>query len=670
MAESNKDTGKKLNTSAKPGGLLPPKENKANASGKSKGLIDELESKLDDLFALDDKDTKDIETRQVIKSPLDGVKESPIDPIAAAPDKDKAEKIKTEAPAPPLAPAKKAAVPPKPKLTPPAGVDSRETTVQKPKAAAIKTSRPAPGSTPDSNAAKTPPLKPAAPTTEKSEMKPVAKAVSDQTEQKALKLGSFQPIHSAQTADMRKEPDSPKPAKAEAVDKQKTKITPPDTLQIKEPQPPKAAAEKKPDDRPNTAKDQKEKPILSKTKQAPLPEKASPAKGRQDSLPAKPVALKKEPEKTGPQKDLTKHTALKLALAGIVLVGGVIALLIFFRTPDLSPRIETAAAPPAHKINKPPATAPEAKTTPTAIKSVSDQPAPPAVQPAARPVAAPVEEKLPEPPASPAATTADEIMEFLQGWKTAWENSAGEKGDTDAFMSFYSEDFSSNGLDKNNWRRDKAEKNRKKEWIRIKLDRIHIVGPPESGRYEARFIQVYESSNYADTSNQVLVLKKDASGWKITTINPQTQTSYPYSIHDGSYRTLPSAREAVEAYRKMGLEAYWTPVDLEGKGAWYRVYIGYYADLSSALKAIEAKALNDVRPEETRYAMRIGAYGSKDELERQRRFVVESGYVPYVITDGNGNLNLYVGAFVTSKNAEKFSAELNLKGITSLVVER
>jgi cell division protein FtsN len=120
----------------------------------------------------------------------------------------------------------------------------------------------------------------------------------------------------------------------------------------------------------------------------------------------------------------------------------------------------------------------------------------------------------------------------------------------------------------------------------------------------------------------------------------------------------------------MGLEAYWTLVDLGGKGLWYRVFIGYYNNLESALRIIEAKALNDVKPKETRYANLIGTYSSEYDLERQRRFVAEFGFSPYVIMDDNGVFKLYVGAYVTLKHAEKFSAELKARGIPSRTVER
>jgi len=688
LAESNKDVDKKLKTSAKPGGLSPAKDSKADnaAAGKSNGFLDELDSMLDVLLGSDEKEAKEAEERQIIKSPFDDVKETSIVSKTADPVKDRAGEIKSVAPVPPAAPKKKEAVSPASRKTAPPHTVSKETTVQeqkepvpsvkkahsapivkaatvekKPEVSVVEKSKPAPTAAPDSKAAKAPILKPAATATEKSEIKPVGKGVSGQIKQKPLELGSFQPVYPNKIEEARKETDISKPTKAETADKLKTKSDLPSKLQAKE---------QKPADKIPAGKDPKEKHIISKTKSDPRPEKTSPTKDSKAQVPAKPVGSKKEPKNADPKQGKKKSVVLKLAFGGIILVGGMIALLTFFQTPDSSRQSQPVAAPTVSKIIKPPAKAPETKTTPPAEQSVPQRSESAQIQPDAPPAAVSADEKQNLLPANPEKNYADEIKDFLQGWKTSWEKSAGEKGDTDAFMSFYADDFSSNGLDKNRWRQDKAEKNKRKEWIRIVLDKINIVGPVENGLYEARFTQVYQSSNYADTSDQVLILKKEAPGWKIIGTKPHTPTSYPYSIHDGSYRALPPAREAVEAYRKMGLEAYWTSVDLGEKGIWYRVFIGYFTNLESARRIIEAKALNDVKPEETRYANLIGTYASGDDLQRQRRFVAESGYSPYVIMDDNGKLNLYVGAYVTLKTAEKFSAELSARGILSRAVQR
>jgi len=688
LADSIREIEKKLNSSAKLSGLPPANGNKADAALKPINLLDELESKLDDLFALDDKDAKQVEKRQIIKSPLADVKDAP---KAIAPDKDKVNKTKTEAPAPPAAAVKKGAVAPTPQAAALASTGFKTTGVQKQKeialpvkkaqsapivkgatlgekteAPAVEKSKPASETATDTKPAMAPIYIPATLATKKPDQ---IKQKGLKTEKrKPLKPEPFEPVHTDEIVEPKKEPGITKLTMADSADKLITKDDLPDKIQKREQRPANAAVGKKPADKSAAGTDQKKEPSISKTKSAPIPQKVSLAKGSQAQAPAKPVESKKETEKTNLRQDPKKYGALKFALGGIVLVGGVLALLIFFLSPDPPRQVQSIAAPMAHKIIKPPAKAPETKPAPPAVQTMPQRPKPAVSQPEVPPAAAPADEKKPAPPTAPAINAADEIQAFLQEWKTAWEKSAGAKGDTDAFMSFYSDDFTSDGLDKNRWRQDKAEKNRKKEWIRIKLDKIKIVGSLENGRYEAGFTQIYQSSNHTDTSNQILILKKEASDWKI--IGTKPQTSYPYSIHDGSYRTVPPTREAVEAYRQMGLEAYWARVDLGEKGTWYRVFIGYFNNRESAERIIKAKKLKDVSPQETKYENLIGVYASKDDLQRQRRFITEKGFCPYVIRDDAGNFNLYVGAYDSLKDAEKFSAELSARGIPSQVVER
>ncbi|MBN2123603.1 MAG: protein phosphatase 2C domain-containing protein [Deltaproteobacteria bacterium] len=109
----------------------------------------------------------------------------------------------------------------------------------------------------------------------------------------------------------------------------------------------------------------------------------------------------------------------------------------------------------------------------------------------------------------------EEIAAFLSRWERAWEESAGPQGDMKAYMAFYGPTFRSRGMDRDAWERDKAEKNRKKSYIRVDLDDIKIGGQEPDGRLEVRFDQRYRSSNYSGTSRKMLLLKKEEKGWKI-----------------------------------------------------------------------------------------------------------------------------------------------------------
>lgn len=551
MMGSKKEANKRLVPTEKIVDLSQPKDKEVNddADKKSKGLQDVVDSRLDDLFPLDDEDTEFAEKGQITKSPIDDSKEAPKSKEAVPHDKSTKDATKIEAEITLTAQQEKRAASPATETKSPVAPDSKNTNVQIPKG--------------------------------------TNHSGGDN------KIGMSQ----------EEKPNEPEPIVAPDVDK---------------PPPPKTS---------------------------------------QSEIKAEFVVSKKEQKKPDPKKNKKYQGLIKLSLGGILITGGVLAFFFFSQSP------ETNTAPPVTHPVPQRATATIGQSEPPSTDEIKTKRLPPLD-------AASTDKKTPAQVATPVLSASSEITKFILEWAATWEKCAGIKGDMNAFMSFYSDDFSSNGLDKNKWQRDKLEKNRRKEWIRIKLDNINIVGPLGNGFYEARFTQVYKSSNYADTSKQILILKNETSGWKIIGSKPLILTRYPFAIHGGSYRTLPSALKAVEGYRKKGLEAYWAQVDLSGKGTWYRVFIGHYNSLESALKIIAAKALIDVRPVKTRYANLIGTYSSEDDLQRQHRYIIEKGCSPYVILADNGDFNLYTGAYASLENAEKYSAELNAMGIPSQVVER
>ena len=109
----------------------------------------------------------------------------------------------------------------------------------------------------------------------------------------------------------------------------------------------------------------------------------------------------------------------------------------------------------------------------------------------------------------------DTVHAFLSRWKAAWGKTAGSSRDFEAYTTLYSDNFSSNGLDKNGWIRDKAEKGRRKRWIRVGVKDIQISKASGENPVAVRFKQDYQSSNFMMISNKKLVLQKEDTGWKI-----------------------------------------------------------------------------------------------------------------------------------------------------------
>jgi len=129
-----------------------------------------------------------------------------------------------------------------------------------------------------------------------------------------------------------------------------------------------------------------------------------------------------------------------------------------------------------------------------------------------------------EPPAPPEEKVAtafdssiveDDILVAVEGWRSAWEETAGKDGDIENYMSYYSDEFRARGLDKEGWKKDKAEKNRRKQWIKVELLDVEIKEVVAGERFEVRFKQDYQSSNFSVSSKKMLVLKREEGGWKI-----------------------------------------------------------------------------------------------------------------------------------------------------------
>jgi protein phosphatase len=109
----------------------------------------------------------------------------------------------------------------------------------------------------------------------------------------------------------------------------------------------------------------------------------------------------------------------------------------------------------------------------------------------------------------------ENINGFLEKWRSAWENTAGDNQTMGQYISLYSKDFRSGGMNRKAWERDKRGKGSRKKWIRVAIERIKISEPADDDTVRVSFFQKYSSSNYSSASNKVLILKKENNEWKI-----------------------------------------------------------------------------------------------------------------------------------------------------------
>lgn len=241
-------------------------------------------------------------------------------------------------------------------------------------------------------------------------------------------------------------------------------------------------------------------------------------KGAQDSMTLGIIRYQTFPQLFQGKKGVT-GTVLGLLILGIA--GAYATGYRPWHVPPEQGRRAAMQSPPKKSVPVPaPGRGSESVETPREAAPMKTLPGPAPGRVLQPPPAAPTQPKAVETPkeAAPKKTVVShrqEVQGFLSEWKAAWEGTAGEKGDMGRYLSFYADDFSSRGLDKNAWKKEKGEINRKKSWIRVDLRDINIGEPMPGNRVEVRFHQDYKSSNFTGSSKKILVLKKTDPGWRI-----------------------------------------------------------------------------------------------------------------------------------------------------------
>jgi murein L,D-transpeptidase YafK len=101
------------------------------------------------------------------------------------------------------------------------------------------------------------------------------------------------------------------------------------------------------------------------------------------------------------------------------------------------------------------------------------------------------------------------IKQLITRWQDAWQ-----KKDLEGYMAAYAEDFFSRGLDRNGWKRHKAELNTKNRRIRVEVRdlRIKLIS---SARAIVRFDQEYSSDRLHDLGRKTIQLVKRDGRWRI-----------------------------------------------------------------------------------------------------------------------------------------------------------
>lgn len=101
------------------------------------------------------------------------------------------------------------------------------------------------------------------------------------------------------------------------------------------------------------------------------------------------------------------------------------------------------------------------------------------------------------------------IKRLISDWQEAWQ----EK-DLQRYIASYSDDFFSEGLDRDGWKRYKSELNKRYGQIRVTVSNLKI-NQLSSTRATVYFDQVYSSDRYHDRGKKTIQLIKRDGRWKI-----------------------------------------------------------------------------------------------------------------------------------------------------------
>ncbi|MCK4244220.1 MAG: L,D-transpeptidase family protein [Candidatus Omnitrophica bacterium] len=108
----------------------------------------------------------------------------------------------------------------------------------------------------------------------------------------------------------------------------------------------------------------------------------------------------------------------------------------------------------------------------------------------------------------------EEINSFISSWKTSWESK-----NIAHYLSLYSQDFYSRGMDRKKWERYKEKVISNKKFIKIKIENLKILRYRKANRFGdiavCSFNQYYSSDRFKDRCKKVLYLKKQPDNWKI-----------------------------------------------------------------------------------------------------------------------------------------------------------
>ncbi len=143
----------------------------------------------------------------------------------------------------------------------------------------------------------------------------------------------------------------------------------------------------------------------------------------------------------------------------------------------------------------------------------------------------------------------------------------------------------------------------------------------------------------------------------------------PYTIQVSAFRDAQKSNQVAQKLISGGDPAFTCPVDIPGKGKWYRVYIGNYKTLAEAKIAaadLRERKFRYVNITKKPYTVQVGLPGSKSEAQQLKSRLQAKGYLPYSLPTGTdqNQIRILIGAFENQQAAASLSKQLKKDGFS------
>ncbi len=156
----------------------------------------------------------------------------------------------------------------------------------------------------------------------------------------------------------------------------------------------------------------------------------------------------------------------------------------------------------------------------------------------------------------------------------------------------------------------------------------------------------------------------------VATIKP-----LPYTIQVSAFRDPQRSMQVARKLNTNGDPAYTSPVDISGKGKWYRVYIGNYKDLADAKIAasdLKRRKFRYVNITKKPYAVQVGEVIPKNAVPKLEAQLQAKGYFSYNLPakTNPSRIRVLIGAFENKQAAANLSTQLKKDGFDPKIVLR